>query len=258
MRHSPRKSRLLSVKRRVSAAARAYDAAARSAALHKVKATKDVGGMASKADMVGLYRDRLARIGTVGRAVYDEIVSAPEFGKCPLCGEFQASTLDHYLPKAKYPALAVAPANLVPSCKDCNHKKRERAPSSAGDQTIHPYFDDFDDAVWLRASLVHARPTAAHFYVDSPHLWPPEKVNKAKSHFQVFDLDRLYASNAAAELAAISGYASSLLRHSGPGALQRRLREEAASRMSRWPNSWQGALYDALSRSAWYCQGNGF
>ena len=68
-----------------------------------------------------------------------------DFQFCPSCGEAGSpNTLDHYLPKGKYPHFAVTPANLTPMCFICQIKKGE----DVGDHInpkffIHPYFDNF-------------------------------------------------------------------------------------------------------------------
>lgn len=64
---------------------------------------------------------------------------------CPACGELGApNTLDHYLPKARFPHLSIIPANLFPMCDACQAEKVEKT----GDANyprffIHPYFDVF-------------------------------------------------------------------------------------------------------------------
>lgn len=52
-----------------------------------------------------------------------------EMGVCPACdGSWMERTssgikgsIDHFLPRAKYPALSVHPSNLIPVCEACNH-----------------------------------------------------------------------------------------------------------------------------------------
>ncbi|HBQ88089.1 MAG TPA: hypothetical protein DD803_01365 [Alcaligenes faecalis] len=68
-----------------------------------------------------------------------------ELSLCPACGEAGApNTLDHYLPKGKYPHFCVTPHNLFPMCDACQKNKEEKT----GDATdprffLHPYFDVF-------------------------------------------------------------------------------------------------------------------
>lgn len=61
---------------------------------------------------------------------------------CPTCGGMGTSSVDHYLPKAAYPNLALFSWNLVPAC-DCNYKRTATVKGINLNQIpIHPYFDD--------------------------------------------------------------------------------------------------------------------
>ena len=72
---------------------------------------------------------------------------------CPYCNQFYTHTVrlpqkrnvvrpqfDHYLPKSKYPLLALSFYNLIPSCPQCNHLKQDKI-----GMVIHPYFDSIED-----------------------------------------------------------------------------------------------------------------
>ncbi|TPJ42888.1 HNH endonuclease signature motif containing protein [Mesorhizobium sp. B2-7-1] len=59
---------------------------------------------------------------------------------CPFCGGLGHTwTLDHYLPKANFPAYSVNPSNLVPCCRDCNSGKNASFGAELHEQTLHPY-----------------------------------------------------------------------------------------------------------------------
>lgn len=64
---------------------------------------------------------------------------------CPACGEAGApNTLDHYLPKRKYPHFCITPYNLFPMCDACQGKKGEKTGDAANPRFfLHPYFDLF-------------------------------------------------------------------------------------------------------------------
>lgn len=64
---------------------------------------------------------------------------------CPACGEAGApNTLDHYLPKGKYPHFCVTPLNLFPMCDACQTNKKEKTGDAADARFfLHPYFDVF-------------------------------------------------------------------------------------------------------------------
>ena len=40
-----------------------------------------------------------------------------------MCHTSEVDTLDHYLPKSKYPSLSINPLNLIPICNKCNKTK---------------------------------------------------------------------------------------------------------------------------------------
>lgn len=64
---------------------------------------------------------------------------------CPACGELgRPNTLDHYLPKGKYPHFCVTPANLFPMCDACQKEKLEKTGTADEPRFfLHPYFDIF-------------------------------------------------------------------------------------------------------------------
>jgi hypothetical protein len=64
---------------------------------------------------------------------------------CPACGELgRPNTLDHYLPKGKYPHFCVTPVNLFPMCDACQMAKLEKTGTADEPRFfLHPYFDVF-------------------------------------------------------------------------------------------------------------------
>ena len=62
--------------------------------------------------------------------------------RCPICDcsfAYSQVTLDHILPKSKFPFLSITPINLVPTCYNCNMRKNDRIPS----KVLNPYFHDY-------------------------------------------------------------------------------------------------------------------
>lgn len=70
---------------------------------------------------------------------------------CPACGNLSTpETLDHYLPKDKYPEYATLPENLAPMCDKCQREKSSKTLDSQGlKMFIHPYFDHIPDNISL-------------------------------------------------------------------------------------------------------------
>lgn len=84
---------------------------------------------------------------SVQKPVLEEL-RARTLQHCPACGEFGTpNTLDHYLPKNRFPEFAVTAANLFPMCDTCQGWKGQKALNTNGERLfLHPYFDAFLDA----------------------------------------------------------------------------------------------------------------
>ncbi|QKW29143.1 hypothetical protein HUT11_25810 [Streptomyces seoulensis] len=245
------KARLEQLEDAVADAADEYETAATTASLHTLSHLRDQpdGADTAKGDnkkLTGCYTSRMARKGSAGREIYDQLLKRAHRGLCPLCGHGFADTIDHQLPKVAYPLLAVTPANLVPACLPCNKARGEAAPATAEEQTLHPYFDDVTDHVWLAARLTTPPEPGAVFFV-SPHPdWSATLTARVQRHFTTCNLARLYAAQVGTELAALNDY----LRGKPYRAVLDEMQHRAASYGTR--NSWQAALYRALAASPWY------
>lgn len=68
--------------------------------------------------------------------------------RCPICDcsfAYSQVTLDHILPKSKFPFLSITPINLVPTCYNCNMRKNDGIPS----KVLNPYFHGFSPFDYL-------------------------------------------------------------------------------------------------------------
>lgn len=255
MRPSELKDRLHLVVDEVARCATEYDIAAAEARTFTLSKSHGIAGTVSAAEMEKLYTRRFAAKGSPGRALYDRLMDAPEHGACPYCGQRTVSTLDHYLPKAHYSPLAVAPRNLVPLCFECNKTKTDSSPTCAEDQHPHPYFEDFDDAGWLSASVVHGCPPAVRFECTAPSDWTEIQVGRMRHHFKSLGLGRLYSAHAASELVNLRGALRRINTRLGQSGVREHLDEIAVGCLESRPNSWQSATYVALRDDDWFCQG---
>jgi hypothetical protein len=201
------------------------------------------------ADMKWLYDQRMVQSAR-GREIYDEIKLAAA-GECPLCGQRDVTTLDHYYPKATWPALAVSPTNLVPSCLQCNTTK-----NATDVRGFHPYFDELGTGRWLVATLVEINPLRAAFHIQPLPTWPRTLAQRTSDHFRLLRLSSLYAQHAGSEMRAIRRRLERLQIRRGVTAVREHLEDEADSRLTDEPNSWRSALYETLaSTSAYYTGG---
>jgi hypothetical protein len=247
------KARFETVEEMIVGASNDFEIAAAATRLHTLALVDSVGGWVTNREMTTLYDRRLARKGSSGRPIYDAIFAAAK--RCPLCGHGTVSTLDHHLPKAHYPALAVAPLNLVPACSDCNKNKIDIIPLVNEEETLHPYFDDVEDDLWLVAEVVETTPVALRFAVRPPDNWDDTMSARVHRHFRMLNLANLYGAQAATETANIREYLSNLFNDGGAVDVQAHLSEMADSCASHRVNSWQTATYRALSANGWYCNG---
>src|SRR5262249_3819476 len=148
------------------------------------------------AEMVSLYDQRMARKNGPARSIYNDIRMLPEGDRCPFCDQRNVSTLDHILPKGQYPALAVAPLNLVGACMECNKLKLDVRPDAAEETFLHPYFDDISGDEWLTANVVQQCPCAVVFDVDPPAKWSCTLAARLTYQFELLKLAELYSREA--------------------------------------------------------------
>lgn len=218
-----------------------------------------VAGAVTKKELKDVYNSHMVGRAKPARVIYDQLLSQAPMGKCPFCGFGHASTLDHYLPKTKYPLVAVLPINLVPSCKDCNTGKSMTIATTAEGQCLHPYFDhpNFFGEQWLYAEVEQTTPANVRFYVQPPAHWDGVSKERVQSHFNDFKLVSRYAVEASNQLACLRDTLTSYQEYIGAEGVRQHLTIEAQSYSRRHSNSWQTAMFQALAASDWYC-GGGF
>ena len=158
------------------------------------------------------------------------------------------STLDHYLPKSKYPALAIAPKNMIPACRDCNlGKKRTFSPQNSEEEPLHPYFDDVEQDIWLSVRFeVAGKELVPTYFVRKPVAWNDLLFRRVENHMVLYNLYTSYAVHAAEEITGRSGIWHVFLDRCGEDFLAASFHDEAVSREQLFLNSWQSALYRGL------------
>ncbi|MCG5496589.1 HNH endonuclease [Ectothiorhodospira variabilis] len=248
------KRRLLSCIHEIETASVEFDEKASIAQLHTIIPKDNVSNAVTVDEMKSVYTSRMAKKLAPGRGYYDRLMSHPEHGRCPLCSQRVVSTLDHHLPKAHFPSLVVSPLNLVPACQDCNKTKSEDIPRCSEQETLHPYYDDVESFVWIKARIIETIPVAIEFYVDPPEECGIVLIERLRNHFNTFKLAPLYSSHAAEELASIEYVSRRVYNDSGSIELKRHLTDIADGKRSVNLNSWQAALYSCLSESDWFCE----
>lgn len=207
---------------------------------------------ATKNEMTKLYDRKFVPKGEGGRKYYDAIKLLSPNKKCPYCAQREVSTLDHYLPKAKYPVYAVTPYNLVPSCSDCNKYKTDDIFTRREEETIHPYYDDFSNEQWIVGEMIEKEPIAFKFVVKCPKNWDNVKKARAKKHFEKFKLDELYKPYASEEYIGCFSRIKRLYKRGGKNLAIEDLKEQIEDRESIRLNTWQAAMYQAIIDSEWF------
>lgn len=211
-----------------------------------------VGGYVTKDEMIDLYDNKLVKQGSPGRGFYNKIKASAEHNLCPLCLISEVYTLDHYLPKSKYPALAVTPINLIPACYACNFEKANTVPNQEGLQTLHPYYDDVSDERWIYAKLLEGEPLAFQFYVQSPEHWPDTLKKRVATHFKVYRLASRLPSHANSLYHDMKDNLYDAYLERGVDGLVKDLESKRNSCFKKNKNNWKGAVWDALLESDWF------
>jgi len=256
------RSRLNAVINEITAAADDYQQRATAMQLYTLL-PNDCGnddialGAVTKKELKSVYGSHMVGRTKPARAIYDLLLSRAPLGRCPFCGMGQASTLDHYLPKTKYPQLSVAPLNLVPSCKDCNTGKSTMVATTAGAQSLHPYFDhqSFINDQWIFAEVIKTVPTTIRFYVQTPVHWDDISKARVQAHFRDFKLASRYSNEAGDQIGCLRDTLCQYREILGLDGVKQHLEIEAQTRSRQHKNSWQTAMFQALAGSDWYCNG---
>lgn len=218
-----------------------------------VSVSQQVAGVPRK-EVEKLYVDKLSKAKQPARKYYNQIMDAAPRGICPYCHQQIASTLDHYYPKAHYPALIISPTNLVPACSNCNKNKLDTVIEKKEDAVLNPYFEDADQVIWLKAILkedLESEFLTMTFCVDSEIDCDSDLRQRLENQFELLQLNRLYSSHAAEELIAISRRAVQIYKVRGTEEVRSSIREAVQINDYR-PNSWQMAMLKAVDNDWFY------
>jgi hypothetical protein len=208
-----------------------------------------------KSELVHLYEYYMVQR-EPGRAIYDSILVAAG-DHCPTCGGIgQPRTLDHYLPKANYPKLAIVPHNLIPACRDCNTDKRNPLVDHPHQQLLHPYLDkrQFFEERWISVSVSHTVPCAIIYSVAPPEHWTDEDKARAANHFDLFGIPKRYSVQAGSEIGFLMDMHMNYFSRQSPEAFSDFLRSVVNS-VDLMINGWKKVLYEALADDPWFCNG---
>lgn len=247
--------RLREIEPALNRCARDYNEKSEAAEWYLIDQYTHIEDTISKAEFGKLYTLKLSKLNASGRSYYDQIRSSSQGNICPLCGQREVSTLDHYLPKANYPVFSILPNNLVPACKDCNFNKGTELPLNAHQQMLHPYYDEIDQVRWLTATIVEDDPASFIFSIHPSDEMDELLLNRITHHFRTLKLGRLYSSQAATELCNVRYYLECIENSVGTDGVIEHLEVGALSREKSHKNSWQTAMYYAMVENEWFYSG---
>lgn len=222
--------------------------------LYKYPESDNINNIVTMDEMKNVYGKKFVKKGQPGRIYYDELKLSADHNICPLCDHRTVTTLDHILAKTKHPLFAVTPFNLVPACGDCNKIKDTYQPSSQDDTFLHPYYDDISNEEYLYAKVKQKNPVSLSFYIKTSS--PKTTIEKRlENNFSVLELNILYSANAARRLATLQNKLTILLASGGTGKVKKHLKEEYDNEFQINKNSWETAMFRALSENDWFING---
>ncbi|WP_156346124.1 HNH endonuclease [Verrucomicrobium spinosum] len=253
MKNKDLKVRLVGIASRIKECADEYDRLAGVAQLHRILAHTGIASVTKK-ELMAIYDVRMVGQDGPGRGVYNTLIDRVLNRDCPLCDAGVATTLDHHLPKSKFPSLSVAPYNLVPACPWCQREKLAKLPQNSSEECFHPYYDDVEAVEWLDCIVLQGSPGVIKFIV-SERCCDQSVMERAKSHMKTFNLGRLYSLRAASQITGSRAHFAKVYDKGGAAALSAHLLEVSKSWYSIHKNSWQAAMHRAASESDWFCNG---
>jgi 5-methylcytosine-specific restriction endonuclease McrA len=214
-----------------------------------------IAGALSKQNLMDLYTKYM--VGSTGpsRDIYDELLTAAE-GLCPFCGGLgHVRTLDHYLPKANFPAYSVHPQNLVPCCRDCNSGKNASFGPAVNQQTLHPYLDQahFFQERWVVANAHPESPILIRFECAPPEHWSQSDKARVRSHFEGYQLGYRFSVQSGAETSKVVQLRTSSLCNLTAEVFRAYLLDNANS-ADFVLNGWSRTMYAALAQSDWFLE----
>lgn len=219
---------------------------------HEAKITNDP---VQRSELIKLYEKFKSNKEPV--KFHDELMLISD--RCLYCNIGIPESLDHYLPKSKFPLLSINPANLIPCCYSCNVKLNSL--SNHGEALIiHPYFNEVDlvyNQQWIFAKLPkdqkfftddNSRVISLVFYTNFDNM-EIDSITKLKLAFQFKNLIHYRYMIEAVEV--LTSEVNRLKDYSGTENTLKKVNKNQLLRKSkRYPvNSYNNVVYKALSDS---------
>ncbi|MFD7555508.1 HNH endonuclease signature motif containing protein [Streptomyces sp. NPDC059835] len=235
--------------------AETYRAAALSRNLHTLRSENfQVAGIPGPTVSGIVYESGM--VSGAGRVIYDQVMDGRDVDLCPMCKHTEVSELDHVLPKKAFPALCVAPDNLVGTCDYCNSKKSDITAKDARKVLLHPNFEDVSTVRWLKAEVTPGSPGVLRYFVAAPPHWDAVFTDRVRHQFGFLDLATRYSSKANHTLGGMRQLFAEQLEKNHAFGLQLYLEQLASSHRADDLNGWAGVAYSAWAADDAFCQGS--
>ena len=118
---------------------------------------------------------------------------------CPYCSVREPSEFDHYLPKGKFQEFIVFSKNLIWTCHQCNHKKRENF--SESNRYLNTYYDVIPEDQFLFCRIgLPIESEGVSFYFKKPSGITLKQYKDIVSHAQKLNLLETYEHLASQKL----------------------------------------------------------
>lgn len=189
----------------------------------------------------------------IGREIYHKIMNNTYDNICPYCSVRHIKTLDHYLPQAFFISLVVTPANLLPSCTDCNKDKLDDNQLTKTKMLIHPYFENIHKENWLTCEVVKDSWPITFSYRVANNVSNEILRSRLQYHFHILDLSELYATSARNEFnnrvkSIINIYHTTQNKQDVIDFIDDNIDTYSSVNV----NAWQAKMFEALKESGWF------
>lgn len=217
-------------------------------------------GDLTKGELIDLYKKGMVSSKGAARTKYDQIklLARDECPYCGGCGEFVdeegIGTLDHFLPKARFPVFSILPANLVPACATCNTGMGSSFPTDPNLQPLHPYFDapHFFEEKWTTVTVLEQDPVTVTFDVDVPAGWSDKDKQRVVQHFKDCKLRGRYRTKVASDVSSLIDQRKTVHRDLSHDDF-RNILKVVADNTALPINGWKRTLHHGLADSDWFC-----
>lgn len=146
-----------------------------------------------KKKFINLYES--PRDNSVQKPILEELRNR-KLNICPSCGEDGTpNTLDHYLPKDKYPEFSILTKNLFPMCDICQGEKLTKDLDEDNNRIfVNPYYDNFLNCQLLKLEIDGPFNSPENFNLAVNDNLDDEDYNLVSRHIDKLKIIERYSS----------------------------------------------------------------